>query len=199
MSTRRMVLAAVFAATIAVSAFVVIPIPGSPVPFTMQVLVVLLASAVLGSKTGFASVLAYLAIGALGVPVFSGGRAGIAVLAGPTGGYLWGFLLASAVVGRIASGAGSVADFGAGAGSDAACSANSDRWRMLLAMSAGIAVIYVFGWVQLAIVANIGFARAFAVGVLPFIPLDLAKAAAAGSIALRVRRVTESARASMSL
>ncbi|MGC8595857.1 MAG: biotin transporter BioY [Candidatus Kryptoniota bacterium] len=74
-------------------------IPHDPVPFTLQTLFVLLAGGFLGWKDGTISMLSYLFLGGVGIPVFAGQAAGIQYLFGPTGGYLWGFVAAAAVVG----------------------------------------------------------------------------------------------------
>ena len=86
-----MVLASLFAALTAICAWISIPIP--PLSFTLQTLAVLLALGLLGGKWGTVSILLYLALGIVGLPVFSGFQ-GSAALIGPTGGFLWGFLLA---------------------------------------------------------------------------------------------------------
>ncbi len=87
---------------IALSARIAVPVPFSPAPITGQTLAVLLVGALLGSRRGALSVLAYLAEGAMGLPVFAGGGAGILWLLGPTGGYLFGFIAAAFVTGWLA-------------------------------------------------------------------------------------------------
>ena len=95
-------LVAGFAALIAVCALLpALRVGAGIVPITLQTFAVLLAGAVLGSRRGFLAVLLYLLVGAAGLPVFSGGSAGLAVLAGPTGGYLLGFPLAAALCGFL--------------------------------------------------------------------------------------------------
>ena len=91
MNVRTMTFAALMAALLVVCGWITIPIP--PVAFTLQTFGVLMALGVLGGKGGTLSVFLYLAMGAVGLPVFSGFQGGAAVLAGPTGGFLWGFLL----------------------------------------------------------------------------------------------------------
>jgi biotin transporter BioY len=86
---------------IGVSAQLSFTLPFSPVPITGQTIIVLLIGALLGKKRGAAAVGLYLAQGAAGLPVFAGGRSGLAVLVGPTGGYLVGFLVAAYVVGCL--------------------------------------------------------------------------------------------------
>jgi len=97
-NVRKMVLSSLLAALTAVCAWISIPIP--PVSFTLQTFGVLMALGLLGGKWGSISVMLYLAMGFLGLPVFSGFQGGAAVLLGPTGGFLWGFL-AGAMVYRL--------------------------------------------------------------------------------------------------
>ena len=94
-------LIASFAALIAVCALLPAISVGGLVPITLQTFAVMLAGAVLGAKRGFLAVLLYLAVGAIGLPVFSGGAAGIAPFLGPTAGYLFAFPLAAAMCGFI--------------------------------------------------------------------------------------------------
>ena len=89
----------VFAVATALGARV--EIPHAPVPYTLQTLAVLLSGAFLGARNGFISQLIYLTSGALGAPVFAGGSFGLAVLMGPTGGYLFAFPVAAAIVGYL--------------------------------------------------------------------------------------------------
>jgi biotin transport system substrate-specific component len=84
-----------FVLATALSAYVRIPVPGSPVPITLQTFFVLLAGAVLGRKLGAASQIGYVILGAVGLPIFQGAGYGIAYLFGPTGGYLMGFAAAA--------------------------------------------------------------------------------------------------------
>jgi len=88
-----------FTALLAVGAKICVP--HEPVPFTLQTLFVVLAGAFLGWRNGIISVMAYLVLGALGVPVFAGSAAGLSILVGTTAGYLFGFVLAAGVVGAI--------------------------------------------------------------------------------------------------
>lgn len=159
LTTRELTYAALFTALIAGGALVAIPI-GS-VPFTLQVLFVLLAGMLLGPRLAALSVLAYLALG-LVAPVYAGGTSGLGVLFGPTGGYLWGFVLAALVTGVMsAHGRVSLARF-VGAG--------------LL----GVVPIYALGAVWLAAQLHLGVGTALATGVVPFVWLDVLKAVAAG-------------------
>jgi biotin transport system substrate-specific component len=147
-------------------------IPLYPVPVTGQTLVVLLIGMTYGARLGGITISAYLFEGALGLPVFAGGAAGVAVLVGPTGGYLFGFLLASAAMGYLAE---------RGMGRTAAST--------ITAMVIGNCVIYLCGVFWLA--NFIGFDKAVAAGVLPFLYGDALKLfVAAGLMPLAWRAVT---------
>ncbi|MGH7539390.1 MAG: biotin transporter BioY, partial [Gemmatimonadota bacterium] len=90
LTARRVIAVLAFAALTALGARIAVPLPGTPVPFTFQVVAVLLAGVLLGPRLGAASQAAYLAAGASGLPIFAAGG-GVAYLLGPTGGYLLAF------------------------------------------------------------------------------------------------------------
>ena len=146
-------------------------IPLYPVPVTGQTLVVLLIGITYGPRLGGITMAVYLFEGAIGLPVFAGGAAGVAVLFGPTGGYLVGFLLAAAVMGYLAE---------RGMGRSVIST--------IIAMVIGNMVIYLCGATGLA--GFIGFGKAMAVGILPFLYGDALKlAVAAGLMPLAWRAV----------
>lgn len=95
MKTRNLTLCGLFAALMALCAWISIPL--GTATFTLQTFGVILALLVLGGKWGTVTVLVYLLLGAVGVPVFSGFQGGFSVLFGPTGGFLWGFLVMALV------------------------------------------------------------------------------------------------------
>lgn len=145
---------------VALTAQVSMPLPFSPVPITGQTLAVLLVGMALGSRRGALALLAYLAEGVAGLPVFAEARAGVGVLLGPTGGYLAGFLAAAWVVGTLAE-----------RGFDRSLP------KTLLAMAAGNLVIYALGLAWLA--QFTGAAGVLAAGLYPFLVGDAVKAVAA--------------------
>lgn len=185
-SAQAMARAAMMAAVTAVLAQVTVPLPGNPVPVTLQVLGVLLAGLLLPPLQALESQAVYVALGAVGLPVFAGARAGFHVLVGPTGGYLWGFILGAYVTARLRSPAAPTS------GHPAAGSAQAHPWpfvvRDLAAAVAGVACVYAAGVLQLGAVANLPPGRALMVGALPFVPWDLAKAAVAAAVAAPLRR-----------
>ncbi|MEG1519746.1 MAG: biotin transporter BioY [Clostridia bacterium] len=133
-ATRNLVLTGMFAALIAVGAFIKIPIPY--VPVTLQTLFVMLAGALLGRKFGALSAIIYVVLGLVGLPIFTQGG-GFSYVFQPTFGYLIGFIFGAYVTGLIANGV-----------------ENPSFWRIFLANLAGIAVIYVLGMAYFYIISN---------------------------------------------
>ena len=164
-TTLNIARAALLAALTGAFAFLgTIPIPLSPVPFTLQVLGVFLAGLLLGPVWGAASMLLYLVAGAVGAPVFAGGSAGIGVLAGQTGGYLFSYPIAAAATGYLAHGGLEPTDL-----------RTVPPLRLLVGMTVAIVVIYALGTTQFAVVNDIGFVEALTLASLPFIPGDALK------------------------
>lgn len=135
---------------LALSAQIAIPIPFSPVPFTMQTAAVLFLSLFWGSKRSVCSVLLYLLEGAMGLPVFSHLSGGILMFASPRGGYFLGFLVAAYIASKIA-----------------------EKGKILFALIAAIALIHFFGVLHLA--SFIGLKNALISGSLVFIPGEMIK------------------------
>jgi len=146
----------VLAVAAAFSAQVAVPLPWTPVPVTLQPLIVILAGAVLGPRLGAVSMAAYVTVGALGAPVFSNGGAGLGWLLGPTGGYLLAAPVAAWVTGIVAGRSGHAS-------------------RLLLGLCAGVLSMYVGGVLQLMAFTGQSFGAAVAAGALPFLIGDLTK------------------------
>ncbi len=145
---------------VALGAQLEVKLPFTPVPMTGQPFAVLLVGALLGARRGAAAMLTYLGEGALGLPVFAGGAAGVAKILGPSGGYLLGFVPAAAVTGFLAE-------------------RGWDR-RFLTtwaAMALGSTMIFACGLPWLA--QFVGWGNVLAAGLYPFIPGDLVKQALA--------------------
>jgi biotin transport system substrate-specific component len=142
-----------------------IVIPTQPVPFTGQTFGVLLVGGALGFRRGLAALLLYIAIGAIGVPVYSEGKAGFAVIQGATGGYLIGFVAAAALVGRLAE-------------------LGWDRriGGALAMMAIGTAIIYAIGVPWLKATTGMPWPDAVAAGMTKFLIWDAAKLAIAAAI-----------------
>ncbi len=163
---------AVFAALIIVFAFVSIPVGAAGVPIVLQNAIVILSGLILGAKRGFLATALFLVIGLLGIPVLAGGRSTLAALAGPTVGYVVGYLFAALVAGAIA--------YRATKGASAVVT-------LAIAAVAGLAVQYLLGSFGLMLRADMGFGPALAANA-PFIIPDLIKLAAAVAIATGVHK-----------
>lgn len=169
---RAVVLVAFGSALMALSAKVSLPLPY--VPMTLQTLVVLMIGAAYGWRLGSATMIAYLAEGALGLPVFAGPVGGIAPLIGPTAGYLFGFIAAAFLTGWLAE-------------------RGWDRNVMLLfaAMAVGHVAILAAGFGWLAFGLGLGAAKAWQVGIMPFIAASLVKNALGATLMPAARRIVE--------
>ena len=147
-----------------------IPLPFSPVPISLTNLAVYLAVYVLGMKAGTVSYLVYLLLGMAGLPVFSGFTGGIGKLAGPTGGYLIGFIFMAVI-------AGFAIEYFPG-----------KKLVHAAGLILGTGVCYLFGTVWLAHQLGISFTAALASGVIPYLPGDTVKILFALVIGSRLRR-----------
>ena len=165
---RQMTLISLFAALTAVGAFISIPL--YPVPLTLQTLFTLLAAMTLGSVMGASSQIIYVLLGVVGLPVFAGFKAGIGILFGPTGGFLFGFIISAYAIGRITE-----------------AKKEKNIFYYFLAGIIGTIILYIIGITQLSLVTGIGIKKAIAVGMLPFLPGDILKIIAASFIASKLK------------
>lgn len=170
MNIRQMTLVSLFAALTAVGAFISIPL--YPVPITLQNLFTLLAGMTLGSVLGGSSQIIYVLLGIIGLPVFAGFKAGIGVLFGPTGGFLFGFIISSYIIGKIIE-----------------LKKEKDIFYYFLAGGLGIVIIYIIGIGQLSLVTGMGIKQTLMVGVFPFLPGDILKIIAASFISSKLKLV----------
>jgi len=146
-----------FTALIAVSGYILIPLPFTPVPITAQSLAVMLMGCILNVRQSVMSMVTFFLLGIIGIPVFAGGRSGIGVIVGPTGGYLIGFLAAVIIISVFKGSENKIIRLGA------------------VNIIGGILVVYIIGTPWLMFVTGMGFYEAIATGVLPYIPGDLLK------------------------
>jgi len=162
LAVRRALAIAGLTLATAVSAWIAVPVPGSPVPITLQTFVVLAGAGLLGARLSVRAQLGYLVLGGIGLPWFAAGAWGAPVFFGATGGYLVGFVLASWAVGRVLSAA-----------------ARPGTVRVFAALALGEVLILACGVTWLAAALKLSWAQACVLGALPFLPGDLAKLAAA--------------------
>jgi biotin transport system substrate-specific component len=172
----RVTLTALFAALIAAGTFISIPLPFSPVPIVLQNLFAVLSGLVLGPVSGGAAAAVYLAAGAIGAPVFAGASGGFIHLLGPTGGFLYGYLLAAITAGLIAG--------------RPRAGVKTPLWRIIVAAASGFLIVYAPGLLQLKAAAGLSWGRTLIVGCLPFLPGDAIKAALAVLVSARFRKLT---------
>ncbi|MBA7595394.1 Biotin transporter BioY [subsurface metagenome] len=167
---RQMTLISLFAALTAMGAFISIPL--YPVPLTLQTLFTLLAAMTLGSVMGTSSQVIYVLLGIIGLPVFAGFKAGIGILFGPTGGFLFGFIISAYIIGKIIE-----------------LKKEKNIFYYFLAGLIGTLIIYIIGVTQLSLVTDMGIKKALMVGMLPFLPGDILKIIAASFIASKLKIV----------
>jgi biotin transport system substrate-specific component len=169
---RAVILIALGTALLTLSAKVNLPLPY--VPMTLQTLVVLMIGAAYGWRLGSATVVAYLAEGAIGLPVFAGPVGGLAPLFGPTGGYLMGFVLAAFATGWLSE-----------RGWDRSVP------RLFVAMGLGHIMILAAGYTWLAVGMKLGVEKAWLVGIAPFIAASVIKNALGAALVPAIRRIVD--------
>lgn len=172
--TRDIAYIAVFTALLAVCSWIAIPTP-TQIDFTLQTLGVFLAVGVLGGKRGTLAIAAYLLLGAVGAPVFAGFAGGLGVLLMPSGGYLIGFLFTGLLMWGMEKALG------------------TKTWVLGVSMLLGMAVYYAFGTAWFMVVYPMGgesvtLTAALGWCVLPYLPVDFIKLAAALTLSVQLRR-----------
>ena len=171
-TVRDMTKMAVCLAFCMVSAFISFPLPMTPGLVTALTIALDVTAFVLSPKLTFITVLAYVLLGAVGLPVFPGGTGGLGRLLGPTGGFYIGWPFVCAIVSVLAK-----------------RKAMSFRWYALVAIVAGIPLTYVGGILSMMIVMQIDLTKALLMAAVPFIPGDIMKALLASFIGLRVNKM----------
>lgn len=167
MKTRVLTTSALFVAITAICSQIQIPLP--MVPINLALFAIYLAGALLGPKYGTISILAYVILGGIGAPIFAGFRGGFATIAGPTGGYIVGYIFTAFVVGLITK------KFGY-------------SWRKLvIAMVLGLTVCYALGTIWFMYVTSNSLASAMTYCVIPFFPGDAVKIILATLLTIRFR------------
>ncbi|MDR1801127.1 MAG: biotin transporter BioY [Lachnospiraceae bacterium] len=170
LSTKNMVLIALFTALTCIVSPFSIPIPISPVPITLTNFILCLSLYILGYKSALISCLIYVLLGVVGLPIFSGFQGGIGKLLGPTGGYILGYFFLVFIAGFISE------------------KGKGKRLWYAIGMVIGTALLYAFGTIWLAKQLNMTFAAALAVGVIPYIIGDVVKMAICLIIAPEIKK-----------
>lgn len=175
MRVKEMLLCALMVAVMAILAQLTIPV--GPVPFTMSIMGVYLAAGILGKRLAPVAMTVYVLLGAFGAPIFTGAKGGLPVVAGPTGGFLWGYIVASFLIGYLYP----------------AEKGGKSYLKIGGAFLAGMLVIYSLGLLQLSFLLGMDIKKAFLVGAAPFLGPDLIKVAIAVLLVVPVRGALEKA------
>ena len=173
LSVQNMVLIAVFTAIIAVCSWISVPI--GPVPFTLQTFAVFVTAGLLGTKRSEISIIVFIILGTIGVPVFAGFSSGPGVIAGPTGGYIVGFLLTALIIGLIMK----------------LAKGKSEITKIVItvvAMILGDIGCFAIGTVWFMVVMKMNLSASLTLCVVPYIVPDLAKIIVATIIVNRLKK-----------
>ncbi|MBR6565949.1 MAG: biotin transporter BioY [Spirochaetaceae bacterium] len=162
-TSRSSVFVAMYAAIICVTGFISVPI--GPIPLVLQNVVAISAGLIFGLPQGAAAVGMFLAVGTLGLPVFSGARSGIAVLNGPTGGFLVGYFIGALIAGYIAT----------NPTPDEEKFSREKIFRLVRAAIAGLGFMYLIGMLNFRRVTGASFSQALSLCVVPFVIPDIIK------------------------
>lgn len=156
---RELTRIALLVAMLSVSSYIAFPVPFSHVPIVAQTLVINLIALLLTPRQAFKTVAIFLAVGAMGMPVFARGSSGLGALVGPSGGFFVGYLVAVVVMSKLKELSGGQKSLG----------------RYLLITLAGVPIIYIFGALWLGHVLSLNLRGVLAAAVLPFVPGDIFK------------------------
>jgi len=167
LSIRELTLVGMSAALMAVFSQIAIPLPVG-VPITLQVFAVVVIAIVLEQKLATLAMLIYTLVGSIGIPIFANLSGGVRVIVGPTGGYIIGFIVMTLVIGFI--------------------SKTNNKWKIFIGVYIGLAIDYVIGVTQLALVAKLPLSKALIGGFYPFIIKDLIIVGLAAMIALKIKK-----------
>lgn len=158
-----------FVILMSLGAFVRIPLPFTPVPLTLQTLFVLLSGTFLGNHLGAIAQISYVILGISGLPIFAGAGSGLNYLLGPTGGYLFGFVLAAFFVGKFIK------------------HAKDNLFSVLSVLFIGDLIILICGILWLKFLLGYPSVKLLYIGLIPFIPGDLLKAVFVASLYLKLK------------
>ena len=183
LSAKDLTQMALLVALLAVSAYITIPLGFTPVALTLQTLIINLIAMLLTPSKSFLTVLIYVLLGLIGLPVFSGGAGGPAKLFGPTGGYIFAFLLAVPLMSLTKDHAATLVK---------KLVKNTTTARLagytLNAIVIGMTIIYLIGTIYMKLLTGKAIGAVFALAVAPFIPLDLAKCLLAAFISVPLKK-----------
>lgn len=173
-SVQELTTMALLAALLCVSSYISIPLPFSAVPITAQTLVINMVALLLKPKKAGITVGIWILLGIVGLPVFSGGKGGFGVIAGATGGYIIGYLVAAMIISLLKGHKNKIV-------------------RSMISVLIGIPIIYAVGVPWMKVVMNLDWMAAIVAGLLPFIPGDVIKCVASVFICKPLYRIVNAA------
>ena len=153
-----LIIGAMLAAFTAICSWITIPLPFTPIPINLATFAVMLTGALIGPKYGAYSTITYVILGAVGAPVFSGFSGGVGIIAGPTGGFIIGYIFCAVVVGLLTR----KDNF-------------KEKWQLALSFTAGTITCYVFGLFWFIISTGSTFTAGFIACIFPFLMGDFFK------------------------
>lgn len=165
-NTKRLIRIALLTSLVIVLSYVSIPIPN--VPITGQTLGIMLIGLILAPIDAGIAVIVYILLGAIGLPVFAGGKGGLSILVGPTGGYIWGFLPGAIMISLLKKDGLSL------------------KRNLFATAIGGILIIHLMGFPWLGKTTGMGLSKALFLGTVPYLPGDLIKIALSSSIAIKI-------------
>lgn len=169
-STRELTKTTLLVALLCISSYIIIPLPFSLASITAQTIIINLLAFLLKPKQAFTAIGVYLSLGLIGIPVFAGGNAGPSRLFGPTGGFLFGYLVAATTISFLK---GNKFNF---------------KKCLFLSIFIGMPIIYILGASYMKFLTGMNFKAAITTGVLPFIPLDILKCFIAAFLAKNLNK-----------
>lgn len=170
-SIRNITMVSLMVAMLSITAYISFPIPFTPILITAQTIVINLIGLTLRPKKSVTTILVFLLIGSIGIPVFSGGRAGIGTLVGPSGGYFLGFVVAVFLISYLR---GSKINF---------------RTYLFLTIGVGMTIIYFFAALWMSYYNGATIIETIKIAILPFIAGDIIKCFIASIIAVRLNKI----------
>lgn len=175
LTVQDMVLVAVFTALIAICSWITIPAMAGQVPFTLQTFAVFVTAGILGTKRGTLSVVVYILLGLVGVPVFAGFVGGFSVIIGPTGGYIIGFIFTAIIIGSVSYFVKEKSEL-------------TKIVSLVVSMILGDIACFIIGTIWFMVVTNTNLAASLTMCVVPFIIPDIVKIILATIIVNRVKK-----------
>ena len=188
LKTQDITKSAVLAALLCASAYISIPLGFTPIPLTLQTLIINMIAIMLTPSLSFLTVLVYILIGFIGVPIFSGGAGGPAKLFGPTGGYILAFLLCAPLMSYTKN--LFLKGFRKFISSENTAKIVSYSVNAILV---GMTIIYLLGSVYMRFLVDKSFAAVLMIAVVPYIPLDIVKCVIASVISVPIQNALKAA------